>query len=301
MLNIDDLYIVDAQIHIWGANRPDRPWPPHLAGNAHGQVETTAETVLVEMDAGGVTGAVLVPAGFEGNRNDLALEAAKRNPGRFRVFGRFPLDEPDVGDRMLEAMRDPYLLGVRISFLGFMKNWLVDGTLDWFWPFAEQHGIPVTMYPIPEHLRVVAEIASSHPALRISIDHMALRANRSERELEEDLGKLKPLSRCANVAVKCSALPCSLSDRYSTTSVRQVLDLVLDWFGPARVFWGSDLTRCPGQGYRNNIVTYLEALGGYPNEVVRLVMGDGLRRWIGWERDGERASGSDDGGPTGNS
>jgi L-fuconolactonase len=50
--------IVDAQVHIWGANTPERPWParaePHRA-------PLGKEELLAEMDKAGVDGVVIVP------------------------------------------------------------------------------------------------------------------------------------------------------------------------------------------------------------------------------------------------
>ena len=44
------------------------------------------------MDRAGVDCAVLVPPSIEGDRNDYALEAAQKYPGRFAVMGRFPVN-----------------------------------------------------------------------------------------------------------------------------------------------------------------------------------------------------------------
>ena len=61
---VEDLDIVDSQVHIWGANRPERPWPAHLAWNSHGSDEVTAKEVIAKMDVASVAGAL----GNPGNR-----------------------------------------------------------------------------------------------------------------------------------------------------------------------------------------------------------------------------------------
>ncbi|HEX4509240.1 MAG TPA: hypothetical protein VH328_04150, partial [Burkholderiaceae bacterium] len=88
------MMICDAQVHVWGANTPDRPWP---AGRAepHREPLGTAE-LLAEMDKAGVNRAILVPPSWEGDRNDLANDAAKSHPDRFATMGRFDPDAPDA-------------------------------------------------------------------------------------------------------------------------------------------------------------------------------------------------------------
>ena len=53
----------------------------------HRPVRRGKDELLREMDAAGVTGAVIVPPSWEGERNDLAPAAAAR-PDRFAVMGR---------------------------------------------------------------------------------------------------------------------------------------------------------------------------------------------------------------------
>mgnify|MGYP003348371069 CR=1 FL=1 len=63
----------DSQVHVWGANTPERPWP----ARAHAQREIPLghEELLREMDAAGVQRLIIVPPSWEGDRNDLALAA----------------------------------------------------------------------------------------------------------------------------------------------------------------------------------------------------------------------------------
>src|SRR5579883_3666455 len=96
------MLIADAQVHIWGANTPDRPWPAYGPGNEHRPVPFTEDDLLREMDAARVDRAVIVPPSWEGDRNDLALAAAKRHPDRFAVMGRFTIDQANRDQRSEE-------------------------------------------------------------------------------------------------------------------------------------------------------------------------------------------------------
>ena len=83
--------IVDSQVHIWGPDTPERPWPPGRAQDAQKPYPIGKEALLFQMDLAGVRRVVLVPPSWEGERNDLALEAARTHPDRFAVMGRIAL------------------------------------------------------------------------------------------------------------------------------------------------------------------------------------------------------------------
>ena len=95
------------------------------------------------MDQAGVDRVVIVPPSWEGERNDYALEAAKKFPSRFGVMGRILLNDPQAPGRLATWKQQPGMLGVRHTFNGAQTNWLTDGTADWFWPAAAKAGIPV--------------------------------------------------------------------------------------------------------------------------------------------------------------
>src|SRR5436190_3589456 len=85
------MLIVDAQVHIWDADTPERPWPASGRSRPHRPLPFSKDDLLHEMDAAGVARVVIVPPSWEGDRNDLALAAAQRHPDRFAVMGRPPL------------------------------------------------------------------------------------------------------------------------------------------------------------------------------------------------------------------
>jgi L-fuconolactonase len=57
----DPVLVVDAQVHLWGADRPDRPWPRDrgVRGEPHRTVPPAATSLLAEMDRAGVGAATL--------------------------------------------------------------------------------------------------------------------------------------------------------------------------------------------------------------------------------------------------
>src|ERR1700694_977200 len=85
--------IVDSQVHLWKAESEDWKWVPGMKPQL--PEPFTIEKLVPLMDQAGVDRVVIVPPSWPGDRNDYALEAAKRHPGRFAVMGRIPLAQPE--------------------------------------------------------------------------------------------------------------------------------------------------------------------------------------------------------------
>ena len=278
--------IVDAQVHIWAPERPDRPWPPGGAARAHRPVPLEAPALLREMEAAGVDRAILVPPSYEGDRNDLVLAAAAAWPDRFRAMGRIAVESPMTRAELAGFMRQPGMLGIRLTFhLPQTRRWLFDGTADWFWPLAEELGIPLMILPVGSLPRI-GEIAARHPALRIAIDHFSHhRALEGEPEIHlDEIAALIALARLPNVVVKASCLPFFSREPYPFRDLDDVIRRVFDAFGPHRFFWGSDMTRLPCF-YRQAVTHFTERLPWLTGEAKALVMGGALLAWSGWERE----------------
>src|SRR5262245_14561768 len=135
--------IVDAQIHMWKASTPDRPWVPGLPPQL--PEPFTIERAVSMMDEAGVDRVVIVPPAWEGGRLDYAQEAMRRFPGRFAVMARVALDDPTAPQRFPALKEEPGVLGIRLAFLERLgtARFLTDGRADWIWPAAEQHGLPI--------------------------------------------------------------------------------------------------------------------------------------------------------------
>src|SRR5471032_1499953 len=84
--------IVDAQVHLWKAESDDWKWVPGIKPQL--PEPFTIERLVPIMDEAGVERVVIVPPSWPGDRNDYALEAAQRYPGRFAVMGRIPIQNP---------------------------------------------------------------------------------------------------------------------------------------------------------------------------------------------------------------
>ncbi|GAA1930929.1 hypothetical protein GCM10009775_23810 [Microbacterium aoyamense] len=274
--------IVDAQVHVWAPDTPERPWNVATGHKPHGPAEYTAEMVIAQMDAAGVHAGLVVPTSFEGDRNDTSLGAAHRFPTRLLAHGRWNMVAPDVARVIEEELEDPLLRGIRLTFNGAAARWIEDDVLSWLWPWVQERGIPVSMFPVVDDLAELVPIARDHPGLRLSIDHLGTSVPKVGYDRFDRIEQLEALAPYENVAVKVSALPISFQATYSPATVRRVVDLLLPWFGPTRMFWGSDYTRYPGESYGDTVGVFLEGIAHLDAGDQEYVMGRAVREWFGW-------------------
>jgi predicted TIM-barrel fold metal-dependent hydrolase len=277
--------IIDSQVHIWAANTPERPWAPGMENRAHLPEPLSAEKLLGWMDEAGVDAAILVPPSLEGDRNDLALQAAQRFPDRFAVMGRIALDRPDP-NRLKDWKSQPGMLGVRLTFhRPDTRPSLTDGSADWFWPVAEEYDIAVMVHA-PERLKVLAEIAQRHPGLRLIVDHMGFARETRDDKVLAAADRLIALARHPNVFVKVSALPCYSRAPYPFRNLNEPLRRIIAAFGSRRCFWGTDLSRMLEHcSYRQGVTHFTEELDFLSAQDLEWIMGLGIAECLGWDSD----------------
>jgi predicted TIM-barrel fold metal-dependent hydrolase len=275
------MQIIDAQIHTWGSGLP--------SNLSHRQVtHFTPEEAIALMDEGGVNGAVIHPPGWDPASTGMALRAVRDYPGRFAIMGSLPLDDPASRARIPTWRSQPGMLGLRYTFLHEpARTWLANGTLDWLWAAAEQSGVPIAMLAT-DSLSDIARIAERHPGLRLTIDHLGGRGGLTT--LKDDaamthMPQLVALAKFPNVAVKATGAPGYASGAYPFRSMHPWLRQIYDSFGPHRMFWGTDITKMPCP-WRQCVTMFTEELPWLSQQDKRLIMGEALCTWWGWDRTG---------------
>ena len=274
------MQIVDAQIHLWGSGLP--------SNLAHRQVTAfTAEEAIPMMDEGGVDAAVIHPPGWDPGSTDMAFAAVRDYPGRFAIMGAVPLDRPDESRARIAGWREqPGMLGLRYGFLADpARRRLHDGSLDWLWAAAERGGVPIAMLAT-DSLTELGRIAERHPRLRLTIDHLGGRGGTTtlkDAAAMTHIPELLALARLPNVAVKATGAPGYSSEPYPFPAMHTYLRQIYDAFGPRRMFWGTDITkmRC---SWRQCVTMFTEELPWLSEEDKRLIMGEALCAWWGWDR-----------------
>src|SRR5438128_10230872 len=132
--------IVDSQVHLWKAETPDWRW---VSGRVAQLPEPfTIEKLVLLMDEAGVDRAVIVPPSWPGDRNDYALEAVRRYPGRFAVMGRIPLEKPESAALLPKWRAQPGMLGVRLTIHRAQCAHIESGEEVWFWHAVAMDRLP---------------------------------------------------------------------------------------------------------------------------------------------------------------
>lgn len=266
------LAITDAQVHVW--NRVAIP------GREHRNPPFGVADLLREMQKASVNRAVLIPPSWSGDGNAVALDAAEAHPRSFGVVGRLALDDPAFRPALEGWTPRNRMLGFRLLFntpqaIGMLH----DGSLDWVWPVAVRHRIPL-MVLAQDSNDVLERIAIKHPRLQMTIDHLGITRG-SGAVFQEGIERILALAQIPNIAVKATALPLYSEREYPHLDVLQQVRRVIDAFTADRVFWGTDLTRLRCS-YRD-AVEMMGHLEWRDEKEVRLVMGDAILSWIGWQ------------------
>jgi predicted TIM-barrel fold metal-dependent hydrolase len=135
---------------------------------------------------------------------------------------------------------------------------------------------------VPSRAREVGEIAARFPGVKLIIDHCAARRGKVDAEAFEDLDTFLDVARKhPNVAIKATGAPSYSSGPYPFRTVHDPLHRMFDAFGPERMFWGTDITRMPCS-WRQCVSLFTEELPWLKGRDLELVMGEAMRRWIGW-------------------
>src|ERR1700759_5340934 len=103
--------VIDAQVHAYAANTPERPW--HTVPNWPAHV--TGDEMVAAMDKVGVDGSIFISS-FSMYRYDAsyAVEVQRAHPGRMAIVKPVDPDNPAVADVVADWKKTPGTVGVRI-------------------------------------------------------------------------------------------------------------------------------------------------------------------------------------------
>jgi predicted TIM-barrel fold metal-dependent hydrolase len=201
-------------------------------------------------------------------------------------MGSVPFDPPKSRARIASWRDQPGMLGLRFGFIGDREHQRVqDGSLEWLWTAAENAGVPLTMMAT-DLLRDLGRVAEHHPGLRLTIDHLGGRGGLTtlkDAAAMTHMPELLALAKFPNIAVKATGAPGYSSEAYPFPKMHVYLRQIYDAFGPHRMFWGTDITKMPCS-WRQCVTMFTEELPWLSQDDKRLVMGDALCAWWGWDR-----------------
>mgnify|MGYP003119691132 FL=1 len=274
------MQVVDAQIHLWNNGLP--------SNMSHRQVTSfPAEEAIALMDEAGVDAAVIHLVHWDHDCFQVAANAVAAYPDRFAMLGELPLDDPRSKDQLANLRDQPGLLGLRYILIGeHERQWLRGGDLDWLWAGAEEAGIPITLMAT-DSMDVISDVAERHPGLRLTIDHLGGRGGLTplkDHSAMAHMPALLALAKHPNVAVKATGAPSYSSESYPFPIMQDYVRQIFDAFGPDRTFWGTDITKMPCS-WRECIEMFTDEMPWLGADDQRLVMGDAVCAWWGWDRE----------------
>ena len=235
--------IIDAQLHAYERDRPERPWHAVLTGPP----EVTGDQTVATLDAAGVDGAILVSA-YTMYRYDAsyALEVYRRHPGRFALIKPVDPGNPAVGEVIAEWKRTPGAVAVRMLLVraGLAED-PADPGLNRVLAEAARVSMPVNLH-IAGRLDQGIELIRRHPDTQIIVDHLGLVQPHEPPVPAEpwaELPQVLTLAKQPNVAMKITGA-CTLSrERFPYNDIWDPVCRLIDAFGIDRCMWGTDWTR----------------------------------------------------------
>jgi L-fuconolactonase len=271
--------IVDTHVHAWNAETPATPWRSGWREFAP-RPSFGVDDLLSAMAEAGVDAAALIPPEWDLGGNELVLDAAQRHPDRLLALPALSLRDATGPEKLRGWVDRPGFGGLRQIFLKAPTySPLTDGTADWLWRAADDLGLMMMVW-MPGQLDELADIVARYPRIRLTVDHMNLGMRPSTRERELAVGALAALAQYPNLAVKVSALPTMVSEGYPFASIHPAVRSLVDAFGTARVFWGSDFTRLPCS--YSEARTLMREVGLPDQGSLDDVMGRSFAQWANW-------------------
>jgi L-fuconolactonase len=242
---------IDAHQHFWQLARGDYDWlrpdDPALAPIAHDFLPASLTPLL---RAHGVGRTVLVQAAGTVAETEFVLGLAAAHEFVGGVVGWVDLASEDATSVLARLAEDGRLKGVRPMLQDLPEDdWIVKAPRPEALRALERLGLRFDALVVPRQLAPLARFVGAWPELPVVIDHAAKPALSTAWDGEAMLAWRRDMAQLAaapQVCCKISGLLTELdaADRAdpdrAIARLQPVVDALLDWFGPARLMWGSD-------------------------------------------------------------
>ncbi len=230
--------IIDSHVHFFESPRPGNPFTDAKDHLHFGDVLEQARAI-------GIDRIVQVTPGAMNYDNSFSFEMADRHPDD--IFGVIAMLDPSAGDakeKLHELMRHPRMLILRIVMVEKRsEGWLVERTLDDFFAFAQDVGVPIELFA-PFQVEAMHATVNRFPGIRWLIDHIGVRyyAKGDNTYMFRQWPELLKLAQEPQVWIKCSYFPEAAKDieGFPYPIARGYFRQLYDLAGPDRLIWGSN-------------------------------------------------------------
>ncbi len=276
--------IIDAQVHCYERDKPERPWVDVLAGPP----EVTGDDMVKAMDEVGVDAAILIsPYTMYRYDPSYALECYAKHPTRFRLIKPFDPDDPAVAEQVTEWAKTDGVIAARIMLSRGYSEDPADPGLNSVCAACRDAGIPLNLLGAGR-MEQVAALVARNPDTSIVIDHLGQPTVFHPPVPPApfaDLPKLLNLAQYPNVTVKITGVCTYSTAGHPYPDIWEPLGRVFDAFGLERCLWGTDWTRAVNLlTYQQGVTPFLETDRLSDDERAAL-MGGNLSRVYGWAPD----------------
>ncbi|HVQ36991.1 MAG TPA: amidohydrolase family protein [Pyrinomonadaceae bacterium] len=238
--------IIDSHQHFWQVGRFDYPWmTPDLGVLYRDYLPETLEPIL---DRNAVVGTILVQASNSLPETEWLLNLAERHQFIAGVVGWVDLTDPEMS-RDLEGFKShPKFKGVRhLVESEPADDWLSRPEVIRGLQTLEKHNVAFDLLVHTRHLAHVETVAAASPQLRLVVDHLAKPpiAAGTPDEIAAWAKALKAVAAYPNVSCKLSGLVTEANhSSWDAEDLRPFVERALEFFGPARLMFGSDWPVC---------------------------------------------------------
>jgi predicted TIM-barrel fold metal-dependent hydrolase len=272
---------IDAQVHCYERDRPERPWTAVLTGPE----EVTGDDMVKAMDDVGVDGAILVSV-YTMYRFDAsyALEVRAAHPNRFALVKPVLPSDPAVAETIEEWAGIDGTVAIRIMMNEEVSTDPGDPGVNLVLSTAARNGLPVNLL-CWGRLEQAAALAARNPDTQLIIDHLGLQQPfepPAPADAFANLPQVLELAQYDNVAIKITGA-CTLSQQgYPYDDIWEPLGRIFDAFGINRCIWGTDWTRAI------KLLTYTQGVEPFrltdrlSDDERAQLMGGSLSRIYGW-------------------
>jgi predicted TIM-barrel fold metal-dependent hydrolase len=234
--------VIDAQVHSYAANTPERPW--HSVPNWPAHV--TGDEMVAAMDKVGVDGAIYIsPFSMYQYDGSYAVSVQRAHPDKFALVKPVNPDDPAVADVIADWKKTPGTVGIRIILTKESKRAPDDPGLDRILRAAVKNDFPVNVL-FWGNVDAGTALIDRHPDARFIIDHMGIQQPSvppAPQQPWADLPKVVELAKRKNAVIKITGA-CTLSkEPYPFPDIWDPLARIFDAWGFERCLWGTDWTR----------------------------------------------------------
>jgi L-fuconolactonase len=239
---------IDSHHHLWKYSITDYPWI------SEGMESIRRDFLVPELaqaiQAANIDGVVTVQARQSLSETDWLLDLAARHDFMRGVVGWVPLADPAVKSHLEKYWQNPKLKAVR--------HVLQDEPDDFYMlredfnrgvSQLEDVGLRYDILIFERHLPQTIEFVDRHPTQIFVLDHIAKPKIKSQ-VLSPWRENIRELARRENVYCKLSGMVTEADwNTWTENDLRPFIDIVLEYFGPRRLMFGSDwpvsLLACP--------------------------------------------------------